>query len=460
LKSGKREKLIEVDLMPYSYVTLTQAQAELSLRLFDTTQQFWSAAELTLYIQESLRTFQALSNFWRNDFVFPTQANVTWYDLTTVANTLRSINVTDQQLYTTMEFHLLEPVATNFPAVGQVWTGSKQFTIQDLINAVQRRRDEILSVSGCTITLRTVPAVPGRTSLPDTVIDIRRGAFLPQHGFGGVASPLWMDDVWAEQAFENSYLQSPAGTPQIMAVSSQPPLSFDVDIQPNIPGTYELLTIEAGGGLSVVAASTLLIPDDWTWVLKWGALADLFSRESNGKDELRAQYCEARYRQGLELLTNASALLAMRLNNVPLNIDSVYNADAFNQGWQGVAASQPDTALVSGLNLVALSPKPDAGPYSVTATVAQNAPIPSVGTDPVQVGRDEYDAVIGYAQHLAAFKMGGAEMMATAPLLERFLLAAQVYNSKLIQSGEFMKVIYGLSSLQKKANPEQAVAPE
>ncbi len=443
--------------MPYSYVTLTQAIAELGLRLFDTTSQLWSDAEKTLYIQESLRTFQALSNFWRNDFVFPTAINTTWYDLTTVANSLRTINVTDQQLYTIMEFHLLEPVATNFPAVGQVWTGSKQFTIQDLINAVQRRRDEILSVSGCTITRRTVAAVPGRTLLPDSVLDIRRGAFIPNTGFGSV-SPLWMDDTWAEQAYENSYLQTPPGTPQIITVSSQPPLSFDVDIQPNVPGSYELLTIEAGGALSVVASSTLLIPDDWTWVLKWGALADLFSRESNGKDELRAQYCEARYRQGLQLLTGASALLAMRLNNVPLNIDSVYNADAFNQGWQGVAATKPDTALVAGLNLVALSPTPDVGPYSVTATVAQNAPIPSVGTDPVQVGRDEYDAVIGYAQHLAAFKMGGAEMMATAPLLERFLTAAQVYNSKLAQSGEFMKAIYGLSSLQKKANPEQAMA--
>jgi len=267
-----------------------------------------------------------------------------------------------------------------------------------------------------------------------------------------------MDDVWAEQAYENSYLQSPPGTPQIMSVSSQPPLSFDVDIQPNVPGNYELLTIEAGGALSVLAANTLLIPDDWTWVLKWGALADLFSRESNGKDELRAQYCEQRYMQGLQLLTNASALLAMRLNNVPLNIDSVYNADAFNQGWQGATPTKPDTALVAGLNLIALSPTPDVGPYSVTATVAQNAPIPVAGTDPVQVGRDEYEAVIGYAQHLAAFKMGGAEMMATVPLLGRFIAAAQVYNSKLAQSGEFMNAIYGLSGLQKKANPEQAQA--
>lgn len=442
---------------PYNYATLTQAQAELSLRLFDTGQQFWSPSELTLYIQESLRTFQAMSSFWRNDFVFPTANNTTWYDLTTVTNTLRPITVTDQQLYTIMEYHLLEPVAGNFPAVGTSWTGSKQFTVQDLINAVQRRRDEILSVSGCTITRRTVAAVPGRLSLPDTVIDIRRGVFIPNTGFGS-PSPLWMDDVWAEQAYENSYLQSPPGTPQIMSVSSQPPLSFDVDIQPNVPGNYELLTIEAGGALSVLAANTLLIPDDWTWVLKWGALADLFSRESNGKDELRSQYCEARYRQGLELLTSASALLFMRLNNVPLNIDSVYNADAFNQGWQGVTPTKPDTALVAGLNLIALSPTPNVGPYSVTATVAQNAPIPSVGTDQIQVGRDEYDAVIGYAQHLAAFKMGGAEMMATAPLLERFLAAAQVYNSKLSQSGEFIKAIYGLSSLQKKANPEQSLS--
>lgn len=440
---------------PYNYVTLTQAQAELSLRLFDTGQQFWSAAELTLYIQEALRTFQALTNFWRGEFPFPTVQNQIFYNLTTVANSLRPVTVTDQQIITEMEYQLLEPVAGNYPTVGQVWTGSKQFTVNDFLNALQRRRDEIISVSGCTITRRVVPAVPGRTQLPDTVLDIRRGAWLPT---SGSISPLWIDDVWAEQAYENSYLQTPPGTPQIITVSAEPPLSFDVDIQPNVPGDYELLTIEAGGALSTAASTVMIVPDDWTWVLKWGALADLFSRESNAKDELRAQYCEARYRQGLQLLTSSSALLAMRVDNVPMQIDTVHSADAFNSSWEASTPSQPDTALVAGLNLIAVTPTPDAGPYSLSATVSRNAPLPLVGSDPIQTGRDEYEAVIGYAQHLAAFKMGGAEFMATVPLIEHFFMVAQAYNSKLAEQGAFMKAIYELSSNQKRLSPEQLPA--
>lgn len=404
---------------------------------------------------EALRTWQAFSNFWRNDFVFPTVATQTFYDLTTVANSLRPVTVTDQQLITEMEYHLLEPVAGNFPAAGTNWTGSKQFTVNDFLNALQRRRDEILSVSGCTITRRLVPAVQGRISLPDTVLDIRRGAWLPS---SGPITPLWIGDVWEEQAYELNYLQTPPGTPSIISVSSQPPLSFDVDIQPNVVGQYELLTIEAGGALSANAATVMTIPDDWTWVLKWGALADLFSRESNGKDELRAQYCEQRYAMGLKMLISASAVLAMRLNNVPLQVDTIYSADAFNFGWQTAAAGTPDIALAAGLNLVALSTKPDAGPYSVSATVVQNAPVPLVGTDQLQVGRDEFEAVIGYAQHLAMFKIGGAEFIATVSLLDHFFTAAQVYNSKLAEQGAFMKAIYDLSGNQKRLSPEQLPA--
>lgn len=444
--------------LPYSYATLAQAQTELSLRLFDPTFQFWSQAELTLYIQESLRTFNALTSYWRGDFVFPTVENQVFYDLTNPGPSpnpsLRPVSVTDQQLYTIMEYMLLEPVLTNFPAVGSTWTGSNQFSLADFFNSVQRRRDEILTLTGCTLLVDTVAAVPGRTLLSDSILDIRRSAFIPASGLGS-ASPLWIDDTWAAQVYEAGYTTAPQGTPNVMMISAQPPLSFDVDIQPNVPGTYELLTIQAGGALSVNSASTLSMPDDWTWVLKWGALCDLFSYESNAKDELRAQYCQKRYEQGVKLMKDASALLALRLNNVPLQIDAVHSADAFNPGWEGQAAAQPNIGLTVGLNLIALTPTPDTGPYSVTAIVVQNAPVPQNASDNVQVGRDSYDAVIGYAQHLASFKMGGQELMATVPFYEQFLSMCSDYNSKLAEQGQFVKSLYDVSRIQKELNPER-----
>lgn len=433
----------------YSYITYSAARQQLANRLYDPTKKFWSDSELGLYIKESLRTWNALTSFWRGDFIFPTQSGTTWYDLTdttNLPNTLRPLTLTDVGVYKDIQFSLLEPSVGVNP-----WTGvSTQFTADDLINAVQRRRDEILSVTGCTTTRRTVGAVAGRIALPDTVIDVRRMAYLPAVGS---PSAMWPDDTWGEQSFQQAYLQLPAGTPFTYLLSTEPPISFDVDRAPGSAGQYELLTVEAGQVLSASAPSFLSIPDDWVHLIKWGALADLLGRESNAKDSLRAKYCEQRYRMGLALLGNAPALLAMRIANTVMQVDSIRNADLYRTSWQAEAPGQPDTAFHSGLNLVGLASQPDAGPYSLTATVVENAPMPANDNSNLQVAREDLDAVLDYAQHIAAFKMGGAEFLSTLPLLERFMTKAAIYNSKLAEQGEFTSALYSLSQKQEQTAP-------
>src|SRR5712671_5571188 len=110
--------------MPYTYLTFIQARLDLGRRLYDPDSKFWSDDEKAVYIKEALRTWNALSNFWRDDFVLDLQQGVTWYDITDTAvapNTLRPITVLDTDLYDAIEYHLLEP------ATGATWTGSAQF---------------------------------------------------------------------------------------------------------------------------------------------------------------------------------------------------------------------------------------------------------------------------------------------------------------------------------------------
>ena len=73
--------------------------------------------------------------------------------------------------------------------------------------------------------------------------------------------------------------------------------------------------------------------------------------------------------------------------------------------------------------------------------------------DFVQVAREDLDAIIDYAQHLASVKMGGAEFAATMPLFQRFLKQAALYNTKLAEFGEFTQALYGTSQLEESANP-------
>jgi hypothetical protein len=455
---------------PFSFATFSFVKSELARRLYDPSEVFWNDAELGLLIQEALRTWNAFTSYWRGDFLFNSQQGVAWYDLTdatNLPNTLRPLTLHDTDLYTQLQYHLLEPIAWN------PWTGaSTQFTADDLLNAIQRRRDEILSITGCTITRRLIPAVAGRIALPDTVLDVRRMAYLPQaligipygvgpygmgpYGFsiyGGVsASTVWPDDTWAEQSYNRNYTIAPAGTPQTYLMSTQPPISFDTDRPPGGAGNYELLTVEAGPTLSVTTPTTLAVPDDWTHVIKWGALADLLSRESLSRDPTRATYCEQRYRMGLKMLLDAPALLAMRIGNVPLQIDSVHSADLYNTGWQATAQNKPSVALHAGLNMLALAPIPGIV-HSMTATVVENAPVPVAGTDLVQCGRDELDAVLDYAQHIASWKQGGSEFLSTVPLFRRFMKQAMVYNSKLAELGEYTTAILELSQREAHMNP-------
>ena len=436
---------------PYSYQSLAQARQELANRLYDSSMQFWTAAELTLLIQWGLRIWNSLTGFWRNDFLFDAAQGVTWYDLTdnlTLPHTLRPLTVEDVDIYNWLEYALLEPVTGGAP-----WTGSGQFTLDDLQQAVARRRDEILSETGCYITRNVLPALPGRTVLSDSVIDIRRAAWLPASAYQN--SPLWAGDAWEAESFEPGYTVG-SGQPQIYLESTQPPVSFDVDTAPAVPGQYEVLTVNAGPSLPQATPQLFTIPDDFCWLVYFGALADLFGRETNAKDVLRQKYCEARYREGLAVLSVAPALLQLRVNNIPILVDGVKSADSYDPLWQAAAQGTPNSGFTAGLNLVALNPPPDAGSYSMTATVVENAPIPEVDADKVQLAREDYDALLDECQHIAMLKAGGQEFADTIILHQRFMAQAKLYNGKLAELGEYQTYIYQLSEREKQLNPIMA----
>jgi hypothetical protein len=472
--------------LPYAYITLAQIRQQLANRLYDASMVFWSSAELTVYVQEALETWNALTGYWRGDFVVPTVASQTWYDIPALANTLRPYTVTDQSIYSVILYHLLEPITG---------VASVQFTNDDISQAVARRRDELLSITSCTQTVRTVGAVAGRITLPDTVIDVRRMAYLPtesvltgkgygtgRYGFGiygrsaqaGIDIPapsvVWPEDTFAEQSYDALYTLNQAGQsglPSTYLLSTQPPLSFDTNCPPAFAGSYELLTVEAGGTLAFGTAppATFTIPDDWTPAIKWGALADLFSRESNAQDPLRAQYCEQRYRQLAAILRDAApALLAMRVNNVPAQVSSVRGADLYNTSWQGADPGVPRQVSYSGMNLFALNPPADDGinsvPYDLTVTVVENAPIPTLDDDMVQVARDDLDVLLDYCVHIAMLKAGGADFMATMPLFKRFMKQAALYNRKLSEFGEYTDTLMGMATRERNMNPVQQPVSE
>lgn len=583
----------------YTYLTQAQFLTLLASRLYDTGEKLFTHAEKTLYLAEALRTWNALTAMWRSDFTIPTVLNARWYDIsgtaqtgvTAAANTTRPLTLHDTDLYTPLQYALLEPVAWS------PWTGvSTQFSAADLTAAVQARRDELLSISGAFITYRTVTAVPGRVTLPDPVIDVRRVAYVPGSSLftgtliqslggsstlkyqvtallhstlgrnytatmqvqntaavpvtvtltlgasvssqvvaprsfasvsigpvgpgdgstsvrlqvstqsagdalsliaanpvvvdtlalgsnllsGGAltfkspwtaqsgaaitltqgvpsvavqASAMWPEDAWSVQSFNRLYTAASPGTPLSYLMSTQPPISFDPDRLPGFDGAYEVLTVDAGLATSEQTPTPLMVPDDWAHVIKYGALATLLGRESLAADPVRAQYAAGRYKLGARLLSDAPALLAARIANVPVQVDAVRHADQFRTLWEAETVAAPNAIYVAGLNLIAIAPPPDMGPYALTATVVANAPIPANDADFVQVSRDDLDAILDLCTHIAMFKLGGSEFTDTLPLFDRFMRQAALYNSKLLELGELTAMLLGTGQMEASAAP-------
>ena len=408
----------------FSWITLQQAITALQGRLQNTT--FWTMAELQIYLSEALRLWTSLTETWNADFAFAASGS-TWNNLGTITGSPRLRTVTDAYLYTQMQYMLLEP-----PTGAGTWAGTKQFDLASMQYALQKRRDEVIQASGCNlVNLPPLPLTPNqrRTILPDTVLEPRRLRFVPAQG---LPNTLTREDTQAFQYFEPSYLQT-VQTPASWSVPSEPPLAFDVDTAPNVPGTYDMIALQSGPTFAPPAATLLGVPDDWSWLPMYGALADLLGSESERTDHERAAYCLRRFQDGMAIMRNSNWLVQANVNGVPVDTPSLFEHDSYSIEWQNDANAWP-AVVQAGMDLVAACP---GTAQSVGLTLVGNAPIPVLPGDFIQCSRDVFDVLLSYAQRLASFKEGGFEFASTEVLEKDFYRSAKETNKRLMSLGIF-----------------------
>lgn len=404
--------------------TLAQAQTDVSLRLGDPTFVHWTAAEVTRYLVEALRTWNALTQTQRSRGTFVPTLGAPFYDLPTVLPTLRSYTVTDRQVITDLEYALMEPPTPT------AWTGTEQFTLAELTAALQRRRDQFLKETGAVVTRETsvvTPDVNGRVPLPADVITIRRAAWM---NAAGTVVPLHREDEWAMTTFARATRQTPTDPTKVWpvgySVGVTPPLTVQLGPPPLVQGTLDLLSVVNGAVLNPVTPVLLGIPDDWSWVVKWGALADLLGKDGLAFDPNRAAYCQARWQQGVQLATAASVVLDAELAGASTRLVSVHETDTYRRSWQ-TTPDVPVNVITVGQNLVGLVPPPSAGGLgAVTLDLVVNMPVPVVGTDVLAIDVQNYDVLLDYVEHLAQFKEGPGQVDAAMALYDRFAKAAGV----------------------------------
>jgi hypothetical protein len=418
----------------YSWLSLSTAIGALQTRLGSSV--FWPSAECQGYLTESLHEWNSLTEQWKQDFNFSATSSATWYNTGTLASSPRLRTLTDATLYTQMQNMLLEP-----PTGAGTWTGTNQFTLAQLQFALQRRRDEIIQETGCNIAqLSALNATPNtvRTILADTVLEPRRIRFVPASGFGNPIT-LTREDTQAFQFFKPGYLGAQPTTtgPQSWSVASEPPLAFDVDAAPNVPGSYDVLSLNSGPTFVPPASTLLGVPDDWAYLAMWGALADLLGGETEQADRERSAYCLKRYTDGLQIMRQSNWLVQANINGVPCDTPSLYEQDIYSVEWQNNASVWPAVVQV-GMDFLGVCPVANC---SVGVTLVGSSPILDSTDTYVQVSRDDWDVVLNYAQRLASFKMGGKEFMDTMQFEQDFYRAAGATNKRLLDMGIFTNLL-------------------
>jgi hypothetical protein len=433
--------------MAYTHTSWIQAKTLLAARLQDALKVRYTDTEIGIYIAEAMRTWQILSSCWRERGTFNTDDSVVFYDLPTYLSTLRPRTITDADLVAQMQYHLLEPPTS------YLWTGTEMFTLADLTSALEKRRNQFLVQTGCVLVNSTVTGISppvGRVVLDDNVIDVRRLAWVDAEG---VFLHLWREDEEVANSLSVGWNLNPA-VPNSFSVAVTPPLQIQLFPPPLDAGTLDMISVKSGATLNPASGVLMGVPDDLAWVVKWGALADLLGKDGPAFDPIRAAYCEERWNFGVELAKLMPSVLQAYINDVSVPIESLVDIDSYYPNWQNETGIAQFVALL-GPDLLAVVPVADAlgGPYSVTLDVLKNAPIPATNGEYIQAGREELDAIIGYAEHLALWKNGAFELKSSLSGWQNLLKLAWVRNDRLSASTKLMRLMMSHASHEERARP-------
>jgi hypothetical protein len=422
--------------MSYTHTSIAALATQLGNRLGNTI--FWTSDERIAYIKESIRTFNSIAQSYRERCTFNTQSGIAFYDLTETSNpnaftggtgngatnppNLIGYTLQDRDLVNAIQYHLIETLTSNWALP---WPGTDQFILDDLTKSIERRRNQFLLECGTHLihsqTVYNPPPSNGRISLSDLIIQVRRIAW---KDLDLTYDCLDHIDEWEANTYFPNW-ETNTGIPRAFATTLTPPISVQIFPASDDIGTLDIISINNSTDLNPTAGILLNIPDDFSWIIKFGALADLLGKDSQAYDPIRSQYCEERYKQGIQI-ANASGLInQVAINGVYITPQSISDLDSYKPGWQNVSG-QPKQLAICGRNLVALSPVPD-GSYSIQLDLIRNIPVSS----DVQVGKEDLDIILDYAFHLAMFKCQGLEFEGTYPHLNRFMKQAMLHNDKL-----------------------------
>ena len=158
--------------------------------------------------------------------------------------------------------------------------------------------------------------------------------------------------------------------------------------------------------------------------------------------------------------------MRLRFNGLPLTCTSLDALDQGQPGWEsettasgGNVPTTPQLWAPAGFTMIVIWPADHAGGNALWADGIAQTPSLTTDGDYVDIGSEDLDAILNYAQHVATFKEGGQEFQATMGQMQGFLQAAGERNAMLKASAKYRKWA-GLDDARdrnQRATSDQAV---
>ena len=427
----------------YTHTTRADAVAAISQRLGDPTGNHWTPPQVRVALVDALRMLNVLTGHDRARGTFQTTEGEPLYLLPTTlqdgsGDYLRAQTVADTTLVDEVKYLLAETTATD------------QFSSAQIVTALQRSRDELLSASTVVVGRTTIAVDPsgnGLVDLPETVIAVRRAVWI---GADGRYSSLFIDDDQSGSIIGRQFTSR--GRPSTWSVAATAPNTLRLNPPPSAAGTLELIVVSAGAVFDTTgAASTPVgVPDDLAWVLKMMTTRQLLG-DDESYDAARMAAVGQLADMGMEVARNLVVTMNVELAGYPVVPAAISKTDSFRDGWQGRKRGAPALLSIVGPDAVMVTPIPDAGPYAVTMDVVRRMRVPATDADHLQVGREHLDIVYGIAQALLLLKT--SDLDASGQLLSGAFRSARRYASRMEATS------YAIAAMRKISRKDIDAAP-
>ena len=431
--------------MPYQHLTFGALKTLAHKRVGAAA--FYTETEMGVYLIEAFRIWNLLTGHFRASSAVTTTGSTIFYD-----TALQLQTVTEQTLLHDIQYHTLET-----PNSGAS-LGSDMWTIGEWVDYANSRAARFTAETKLVLSRETPFAsvidqsqYDLGTSVSTDLLEVHRVAWLDA---SGNSHGLREDSTLTYDRLLPTWTTAAASQePEAYVRAGRPQLKMEILPAPDAAGTVDVLYTKRPTQLPQTADTTALeIPNDFVPYIKWGTMADLFAKEGQANDPQKAQYCEARWREGI-IIARAVLQRQMHLRvefaGVPLDSETLESMDFGADGWQ-VDDSTPVDWMPVGLTKIAVHPAHSAGSGTLDIDGLTSFVIPSGDSVFPDIPHSDVERILDYAHHLATFKQGGVEFQSSFKLLENFMNAAKDADLRANLATVFEKFAGGDPDLDRK----------